>query len=515
MKIYVNKSDEPSLIAEKIIDTEADEIVLSIPRFSKFGESLSNFHLIKREAEALKKKVIIESVDDKVIELAGISGLDSVNPFFAKSRRQFSDIIVPRGAAPDKTGVSKPPAKKRETVKAEAEPSARFSSPKTSLPKFVGKVLKYGLAGLLVILLAFIIIKVLPRAKVNIITKKAGWEYKNSVAVDKNLANVLTAGEVKIPGQLFFQKKNLSLPFPATGKKQVEKQATGAIIIYNAYSSDPQPLVKRTRFVTPDGKLYRLTQGVTVPGAKIADGKIVPSSLEAEVAADKPGPEYNIGPVERFSIPGFKGSPKYEAFYGESKGSMAGGFIGEVAYPLSEDIKKAKEETAKQLEDALRVLLAAQIPEDFKIMEGAGQFAVTEQDIMTEVDQDGNFSALVEGEMSVLTFREADLREALTDKGKNAVGGDFDIKSQELKYLGQARADFNDGTMSFPIEFAAVFAPKMDIDDLKRQIKGKSELDLKALIFSLPDVESAQISLWPFWVQKVPNRERKIKISVD
>jgi len=97
-KIYVNKSDEPTLIAEKIIDTDAGEIVLNIPKFSKIADSLANFHLIKREAEALDKKVIIESVDDKVIELCGISGIEAVNPFFVKSRRQFSDIVIQKSS---------------------------------------------------------------------------------------------------------------------------------------------------------------------------------------------------------------------------------------------------------------------------------------------------------------------------------------------------------------------------------------------------------------------------------
>src|SRR3989344_3231387 len=108
-KIYVNKSDEPTLIAEKIIDTDAGEIVLNIPKFSKIADSLANFHLIKREAEALDKKVIIESVDDKVIELCGISGIEAVNPFFVKSRRQFSDIVIQKssGSSPRKEKAAK------------------------------------------------------------------------------------------------------------------------------------------------------------------------------------------------------------------------------------------------------------------------------------------------------------------------------------------------------------------------------------------------------------------------
>ena len=93
-KILVNKSDEAVVIVEKIIEADDNDVVLSVPRFSHIGESLSNFHLLKREADALDKKIIIESVDDHVIELAEMSGLKAMNPFFAKNKRQFSDIIV-------------------------------------------------------------------------------------------------------------------------------------------------------------------------------------------------------------------------------------------------------------------------------------------------------------------------------------------------------------------------------------------------------------------------------------
>src|SRR3989344_3917354 len=114
-KITVNKRDEAAEVVEKIIDSTADEIILSVPRFSKLTDSLSNFHLIRREAELLRKKVIIESVDDKAIELASLSKLESVNPFFTKSRRGISDI----------THGSRVIARKSESVLSEEDASLK------------------------------------------------------------------------------------------------------------------------------------------------------------------------------------------------------------------------------------------------------------------------------------------------------------------------------------------------------------------------------------------------------
>lgn len=523
-RINVNKNDDPSLIAEKIIDTKDDEIILTVPRFSKLADSLSNFHLLKREAEALDKKLVIESVDDRVIELAGISGIDSINPFFTKSKRRFSDIVVPDSKA--KSEPAARPVKIRPVVMETAEKPedkkkirVNFSFLSGLFSGFSSGWKKYafygGLAAAL-LLGIFIVIFVLPRAEISILTKKVEWNYKDSVVADKNLAAADFGGAIiKIPAQLFTQRKNLSLTYLATGKKQVEKKAGGTMTIHNAYSSDPQPLVVNTRFESSDGKIFRLTEGVKVAGAKIIDGKIVPSTTEATVVADKAGQEYNIGPVEKFTIPGLKGSPKYNAFYGKSAAAMTGGFIGEITYPTPEDIKKAKEEISKQLEDSLRVLTIAQIPEDFKVIDGSSQYSVVKQEVMTEVDQSGKFSVLLTGEMSLLAFKEDMLKAALIAKGTKAVGDRFVIKDQDLKYLGQARLDLVAGKISFPVEFKGIYWPKIDVENLKQQVAGKSENDLKALIFTLPDVESAKVSLWPFWVSKVPSKDTKITVVVE
>src|SRR3989338_10611423 len=92
-KIIINKTDEIAVVVERIIDSPADEIVLNIPRFSRIAESIANFNLIKREAEILNKKIVIESVDDQVLEFANLVKIESVNPLFLEKKRRISDII--------------------------------------------------------------------------------------------------------------------------------------------------------------------------------------------------------------------------------------------------------------------------------------------------------------------------------------------------------------------------------------------------------------------------------------
>ena len=65
------------------------------------------------------------------------------------------------------------------------------------------------------------------------------------------------------------------------------------------------------------------------------------------------------------------------------------------------------------------------------------------------------------------------------------------------------------------MEFRASLRHRVDIESLKNRSAGRPENDLRAIIFALPGVESATVSLWPFWVGKVPVDLDKIRVTVD
>jgi len=273
-------------------------------------------------------------------------------------------------------------------------------------------------------------------------------------------------------------------------------------------------LVVRTRFVAPDGKIFRLKKGIVVPGAKIVDGKIIPSSIDAEVIADQPGEGYNIGVVERFNIPGLKDTPKYSAFYGESKEPMKGGYIGEVGYPNEEDLKLAKSQLRAQLEGAIIAATISQVPGEFKLLETAKVITYGEPIISGDLDQTGNFSIFGETAVTSMVFRETDLLEILNGKMVEKFGPNFEFKEYTLEY-GEPRTDFGKGEMRLPVNFKGLAAEKIDTDELKRNLIGKSEKDIKAVIFGVSGLEGAKVSLWPFWVRRVPRDVNKIKLIVD
>ncbi|MBI5079443.1 hypothetical protein HZB06_02110 [Candidatus Wolfebacteria bacterium] len=354
----------------------------------------------------------------------------------------------------------------------------------------------------------------LPRAVIKITVQKTNWNYVDSVFASKNAVDI-DLGQKKIPAEIFSQTKNFTFSFPATGRKQIQRKATVKILIYNNYSSSPQPLVASTRFEAPDGKIFRLQKAVVVPGAKVENGKVVPMSIEAEATADKAGEEYNIEQAV-FTVPGLKGSPKYKGFYAESKEAARGGFVGEAVYPTEEDVKKARTEAVESLKNASESFVLSQIPKEFKIIDGAKQFYVNQEKLNEESDEKGNFNFFLEGTYSVIAFKESDFLELMKMLGRNNFNNDkLDINRSEAEY-GVGRTDFNNGEISFAVNFRADLWQLPEIsDDFRNKIAGKNEKELKDIIYSLPSIDRATVSFWPIWVGRVPSNIRQTEITVE
>ncbi|MDO8584911.1 MAG: hypothetical protein Q7R85_02180 [bacterium] len=533
-KIYVNKNDDAAVVAEKVIDAEGSLVVLHVPRFSRLAQSENNFHLLRRESEALKKTLRIESVDDAVVALAKAASIEAENPFFSRVGRPVADIvtlpkprrvklrnIVPEASPQIAEAEDEAPSPERaqatlvgSTEEVVQELNRQFGPMDEEHQKRHGKM---WLAALMLVgcssVAAFLGLRVLPRAEIHIVTQKTEWAYSDAMVADKGIA-APDAEAGKIPGQLFTEKRNVTLTFPATGHRQVTTKASGSITISNAYSSDAQKLVATTRFVTPDGKIFRLTNNVTVPGAKIADGKIVSSSIVAGVIADKAGEEYNVAGGVALTIPGLKGTPKYEAFRGETKEAMRGGFVGEAAYPTDGDIKTAKDGIATTLADGLKAAVLAKVPQAFKVLDGSTKFRVVKQTVDTAVNAAGQFSITAEAEVSAMGIREADALTALHGRIAKEIVGEHEVKREALKY-GTARFDVGAGRMTVPLDYSATVARKVNVDELRGNVLLKSERDLRAMVLNISGLLSARITLWPFWVRTVPGDGAKVKISVE
>ncbi len=394
-----------------------------------------------------------------------------------------------------------------------AKKLARVKTEKSSF-LFSFKFLSFFVAAAFLIAAA-VLYFVLPKAEIVVVPKTEVVVQDLALTADKS-ATKIDAVQARIPAQLIKLDKKASKEFAATGQRQFNDKARGIITVYNEFSSSPQGLVEKTRFISDSGKVFRLTKAITVPGAKIEEGKIIRSSIDAEVVADQPGEEYNIGP-SNFKIPGFQGSSKYDAFYGRSQKPMTGGAIGLAKVVSQDDFDKAKAELWQGLRSSIEQELKNQVPSGLKILDGAikEEITSTESNVVVGSRVD-NFTITITGAGMVLLFDENDIYGLAMEKNEESLNNNktLDEKGKLIEY-SDTRSDFNKGQLVFKAKVSERLLWKIDINELKRLIVGKDEPQIKQAFEERSEIDKARILFWPFWVKSVPDNIDKIKIRIS
>lgn len=529
-KIILTRDDTAKDLMGHVASEDAANIIFVIPKSSALAEDEGVFKKLAKVASAMGKIVKIESVDDIILAAAKAAGIHAVNPFFDNdSPAPWQDDVkddAPEDDDEDDDEGEAEGAVFATPVVAKIRPAAK---PKTvyrprierveededddivpKRPRMLSNKWVIGVIILAVVIPSYwVALYVLPRATIAIVTEKKPWTFNDFLTIEKNGS---------VPSTILTEKKNAQMTFPALGKKVVSNKATGKITVYNAYSSEPQQLVATTRFMTEDGKILRLAKNVVIPGAKIDNGKITPSSIEADIIADKPGPAYNIGPAAHLSIPGFKKTAKYAGFYGDIGKALTGGFTGEAAYPTDADIKNAKVKIAEVLERTLLAAVRAKAKADYTLMDGATELRVIKTEVNPQVNAKNEFSVFAEAEMKAMVFKESDLVGYFTARMKEdkQFGKEYSFKETKIAY-DVPKVNFAAGKMTVPVDFKGVAELPIDLEDIRRKVVGKSAEELKAILFAVSGIESATVTLWPMYVGHVPKNPspEKLMFSVE
>ncbi len=291
-------------------------------------------------------------------------------------------------------------------------------------------------------------------------------------------------------------------------EKEVDKKASGDIVIFNDYSSASQRLVINTRFQAPNGLIYRVAKSVVVPG-KTASG---PGSVTVTVYADSPGAEYNIGLVD-FTVPGFKGTDRFDKFYARSKTEMAGGYSGVMKIIPDDETENLREQIKADLEKELTEQIYSKIPEN-SIVYKDGMFL--DFSFKPNVDLGDSVQVVADGTLSAIVFDKKDLSDALVSKvisGNNKMDV-LNLESLAFSVKNKNIFDVNEkGPFNFSLEGLGKFVWSFDEDKMKSDFAGRSKKDTNAILAGYDGIKEAEVTISPFWKITFPSNKDKIKIT--
>lgn len=285
------------------------------------------------------------------------------------------------------------------------------------------------------------------------------------------------------------------------GGTSVPAIATGEVTIVNKYSRS-QPLVKTTRLLSPDGKLFRISKTVTVP----AGGQVTVTAY-----ADEAGKEFEVGPT-RFTIPGLWEGLQ-EDIYAESIAPFTGGerlektitqeLIDQSAKTLANNVSASLSKTTYPKEGFVQITL---VGDDITWSGNASPGDIVESLIVT-----------VKIPVTTITFSLKDLESVSvnnlvtqTPPYQQFLSADLATLTYDLKSV-----DIDDQSASLEVSLNGKSASRLKKENLEiAELKGKTYQELISYLEGIPGISDVSVTFTPSWLKKVPSLQDHVYIEI-
>ncbi|MEI6810684.1 MAG: hypothetical protein WCK60_01385 [Candidatus Nomurabacteria bacterium] len=463
-----------------------------------YSHSKSNRSLPKRVEEFERHEEVEEEVDER----------DAVfipNKSF-KNRRSLENMeMYPRHVREEMQEISNKRERVEEDVKGlDIDPYTTYSG--TKRRKGTGSFgnWMFILTTIIIVTGIGLLTFVFNSATVTYVPKFKDVEVNKSFLFSRTASSTASVINYTIATTTISKTKTL----PVSETKKVESKASGSIIVYNNFDTNPQKLIKNTRFESSTGKIYRINQSITVPGKK---GN-TPGSLQVTLYADSYGAEYNT-PASDFSIPGFKGSPRYTGFYGRSVGGIKGGASGNTSLVSQSDLNSAKDALAIELTQSLKDELSKVTKEGTIPMYNAitVSFADNENDVVTGVTS--TYEVTATGYLMLAS------EDDLANKIASETMRDYDNQPVKLSYTNELVFTLKKDALPYSTNSLDVLVggkPRIiliaNTDDIRLKFLGKSRSDASTIIQSMPSVAQIEMSFFPIWLSTIPTNKEHVSL---
>jgi len=337
------------------------------------------------------------------------------------------------------------------------------------------------------------------------------------ITVNTNIIGSINSAEEKtIKYEVIKLTSSKTTSVPATGEEEVELKSSGKIVVYNNFSSEPQRLITRTRFETPEGLIYRIPESIVVPGRAEKNGNITPGSIEVEVFADEAGEKYNIKKTD-FTIPGFKNdASRFKGFYARSATDMEGGFVGKMKKVSEADKQAALQKIQTEIELELKKDLESKIPEGLTLLSGAITYESKE---LPPVDESSSVLIGKEVTAHAVMFNMKDLSKQITDEYIVDIDGWVGIKPividfSLLNVKNMPEKLEVDEDLDLQIMGKATVWADIDTNLINKRLLGAPKKEAANLINEFAGISSITATIRPIWKRSFPKDPLKVHVEI-
>lgn len=529
--IYIDVEDDITAIVGKLKESSHDVVALVPPKRIGMLQSAVNLRLLARTATNTKKHLVIVTNNQALMSLAASAKIPVAKTLQSKPElAEISVLSIDEGEdvidgadmpsrsdneenlnITDSLGVVATQLDKASPPEAGKKPSVKVKKgPKVpNFNTFRKKLLLAGVAAVLLISFLVWAIFFAPKAKVILSTRTTDAAVNQPINAGTELSTDHEKGTIKAESRQI--KKEVSIEFSATGKKDVGEKASGKVRI----KTDATTI---------------LVSGLTVPA-----GTAVYSSGGSEYFTDSAAvfPQGSASALNGVVV-GVTASESGSSFNGATGSAItdadgvttvnftettSGGTDKTVTVATQEDIDNAmqKVDESAKVDDAKKEL-ETQFGDNYKIIPDVvdnDKSAV--KSTVAANEEASNGKATISG--GVLFTMYAVSKNELSSYLDKVITTQIDNKDEQRIYdNGIKNVKFNntkktDKTVSVNLSANGKIGPIVDAEKVKEIAAGKGYGEVQSELDGINGVENVDIEFSPFWVRSVPDNVDKISVE--
>lgn len=524
--IYIDVEDDITAVIGKVKATKHKVIALVPPKHIGILQSAVNLRLLMRVADQQQKRLVL------ITNNAALRGLAAA-AMIPVAKTLQSKPEVPEAATPaaDDTddiidGAALPVGEHAATVDANQKAEAAAvgagvasaatsvpAKPLASLSKRPIKVPNFSdfrhraalITGGGIVLFAFLIWALVfaPSARIIVAARTSNVPITAKVSLADDLKTDQAAGTIKSTSKQV--KKDISIPFAATGTKDIGDKSTGRV----SFSTDSigklgYTIPAGTTVTASSGASFTTDANVTFSISNYRDNSVT-------VTATTAGAKSNGATGAVTGLP--------SGVYGKFVSASAGGTDKTIPMTTASDVQAAKDKAASQQADGdMKKQLSDQFGTEYVIIDTSYNADLSGLVASPAVDSqapDGKGSLTGTAVYTLIAVSRAEIS-AYTDA---VLASQLKGKTNQRVYDNGAKlANFTSVTgdkTKFTANLSANgrIGPQIDENTLKEYARGKRFGDIQSYVNAIQGVDDTDVKFSPFWVSSAPNDSKRITVE--
>ena len=296
-----------------------------------------------------------------------------------------------------------------------------------------------------------------------------------------------------------------------TGTKETGEKAKGSVIVFNS-SDSGKTLSAGTVLTSSNDLVFTTDKAVTIASASGNLEGTQNGKAEVTVTAEKFGTNYNLPSDTKFTI------AQTSELAAKNDKAFTGGTKKEIKIVAQKDLDKLTKDLQKQLEKQAQTEINSKANSQVSILPDFVTTTFDRKSFSRKVDEEATEVSLTGTiKFEAVSYTNSDLVEFAKIKLSENIPDNMIIDPQKVTAQASNLTQ-KDGEASAKVTISAAVLPKIDPNEIAKQITGKSiKVAIKDLQ-NIPEVEKVNIRVFynlPLLPQRLPFSSKKIKVEID